>query len=109
MNDWEIIEFDARDRIGGIGSPTIRITLANRKEEKEVLVIFQRGSHIVYENKGDKRGRVVQDKEYTFSAGWSSKMKYAMGEGMIKDIGIDFDALLTMANLTLEDSWMTGK
>lgn len=99
---WEVIEFDKRDKIGGISTPTIRITLANHLTEREILVIFQRCSRRVFKDEKDRNGRIIQDKEYTFTAGWSERMHSSVNEKCIRDLGIDFDALLTMANLTVD-------
>lgn len=102
MNEWDIAAFDQKDKIGGIETPTVRITLAHRQTKQEILVVLQRQSHRVYKNLGDKTGRIVMDKEYTLVAGWSAKSNYAMGDELVRNEGVDLDLLLTMANLTLE-------
>jgi len=103
MDKWEVTAFDKKDKIGGITTSTIRITLVHRTAGKEVIAVLQRVSWIEY-NEKDKRGRVVEDKHYSFVSGWDAVGRTTVDPESACRMGIEVDTLVTMANLTLDIS-----
>lgn len=103
MNDWEIIEFESKDKIGGISDPTIRITLRHRESAQEVLVTLQKQTWARIEKGKDGKEvrRILKDTHYTL-IGAMDKLKFVSPKAMT-DLGIDIRTLLTISNLTVTE------